>query len=204
MKTAALSALYYRFLQVMAGTVKLSWAIALVAVIIICILKESPTHRKGYFFVLNKGWHIFHLTVSSALFLLLNGFLAVQLWRLAIARRTRKRWSKRRLFSFQSAMARAVVMDLILLAAIILNAMMLADPSQWCRQAWAVSVCSACEGFGWNSALLFMVIDAHGTVLIEVRGFQGVFTVQLLLPVSDMAIDLHASCNAHGTSAVLN
>jgi hypothetical protein len=156
-------------LQMMVGTVKASGALALAAVIVISVLKESTTQHSGALFVLNRGFHIFQLVLGSVLFVLINTFVAIHIRRLAVACRMGRRWSKRRLFALQTAIARAIVMESLIATYLVSNAIILKDPGQFCRASWPLELAITWGGVGWNTILLCAAVEAHGTVPHKVR-----------------------------------
>jgi hypothetical protein len=65
----------------MTGTMKVVLVLVIAAIVIIESLKESSMHRKGDFFVLNRGFHVFQLIFGCTLFTLLNGVFGASLYR---------------------------------------------------------------------------------------------------------------------------
>jgi hypothetical protein len=115
------------------------------------------------------GFHVFHVTFGTTLFLALNYFVAVYVWRLVVAIRSKKQWSLRRKRAVHFALSRALLMDAMLVTYITQNALVLSKSSWFCRAPLALTLLSLLRWLGWNTMLLMLAIDGHGPVPHPVR-----------------------------------
>ena len=148
---------------------KIVTALSLAVIVIITVLKEAHLGSANKF-VLNRSYHASMVALGITLLCLVDAFAAEWLRRLLISRRLRKTWSLRRTRAIQSAFARGVVMNVIIISYIFSNAMVLADSEHYCRSPTSVRVSQLVRWSGWNTLLLLLVVDGHGVMLHKTEG----------------------------------
>ena len=155
-------------MQMLTGAMKLTLAAILVDLIVVECLKESNAHRKGRFFVLNRAFFIFRIAFAAAMLILVNYFFGAWLWRLAVALRTNKTWTRRKRIPVIWAAWRACTLNVIIICYATCGIAILARPSYFCRMPAFLTAVLAAGWMAVNVMLLLLVIGGHGPVPAEV------------------------------------
>jgi hypothetical protein len=156
-------------MQVVTGCMKLITFVSLGLIVTMILLKEAIPGRDGRF-ILNRNLHRFHIIFGVSLLILVDVFGGLWLKRLLHSIKTKRVWSRRRRRAIQKVGARGIVMNVILISYIVMNSVVLGDSENFCKTSPVLKIAEALQWQGWNTFLLIMLIDAHGTNLHETPG----------------------------------
>eukprot|EP00892_Ulva_mutabilis_P005827 jgi/Ulvmu1/3616/UM017_0028.1 len=142
---------------------KLTGAVAFAGAIITAALKESS--RGPELIVLNQNFVIAQVVIFGVL--LSSLLIAFAIWGLRVVQSVYDGmiWSQRRRYAAQAAGVRGVVATLILTGQVAANVRLLTDPAVFCYSKYFMPTVGFFIFVGFNTLLLQLVVDAHGTNL---------------------------------------
>ena len=135
----------------------------ILAIIIITVLKDGTPGLKP--FVLNKSYMVACSVIGCLLCVFFNAVLDSSLWRLYVATRLQRKWSRRRKRGLTSAYLRAGAMNTVLFTFTVASSLRAAHAEYFCSPSTFVSILDFLHWSGWNTLLLFVLIDGHGIML---------------------------------------
>ena len=153
--------------QMMMGLTKLTALLCYGGIIAIAAFKD--THG-GHHFVLNRGYHIASCCIAALLLAGLSALLGNTLWRTLVSVRLQRRWSGRRKAVVRRTTARTLVTAFVLLTWLIGSVSRAIDPEIFCSPSELTTVTDFLHWSGWNTLLLLVLIDGHGTNLVDIPG----------------------------------
>jgi hypothetical protein len=107
------------------------------------------------------------VVLGAVLLAIVDVPFAMWLYRLFVSTSLHRDWSRRRCKAVQSAGARALAMNAILISYLVLNINILSDPRHFCRTPVTFEIAELVHKLGWDTLLLLLTVDAHGVVLRE-------------------------------------